>query len=99
MTSEQLGSIAGIVLSLLFSYIPGVRDRFALLSSTKKSLFMAAMLLAVSVVALGLSCASVVNVIECSQSGVVQLVSVFISALVANQATYMLSPQVVKPSA
>ena len=89
MTSEQLGSIAGIVLSLLFSYIPGVRDRFALLSSTEKSLFMAAMLLAVSIGALGLSCASVVNVIECSQSGVVQLVSVFISALVANQATYV----------
>ena len=98
MTSEQLGSIAGIVLSLLFSYIPGVRDRFALLSSTEKSLFMAAMLLAVSIGAFGLSCASVVNVIECSQSGVVQLVSVFISALVANQATYVLSPQV-KPSA
>ena len=98
MTSEQLGSIAGIVLSLLFSYIPGVRDRFALLSSTEKSLFMAAMLLAVSIGALGLSCAAVVNVIECSQSGVVQLVSVFISALVANQATYVLSPQV-KPSA
>ncbi len=94
MTSEQLGSIAGIVLSLLFSYIPGVRDRFALLSSTEKSLFMAAMLLAVSIGALGLSCAMIVNVIECSQSGVVQLVSVFISALVANQATYVLSPQV-----
>jgi hypothetical protein len=98
MTSEQLGAVAGVALSLLFSYVPGLRDKFGELDSTRKSLAMAAMLLVVSLGALGLSCASVVNVIECSQSGVVQLVSVFISALVANQATYVLSPQV-KPSA
>lgn len=97
MTSEQLGSIAGVILSLLFSYLPGVRDRFALLSSTEKRLFMAALLLAVAIGALGLSCAQIVNAVECSTAGATNLISTFIAALVANQAAFLISPQKVKP--
>lgn len=97
MPSEQLGSIAGVILSLLFSYLPGVRERFDLLAGTEKRLFMAALLLAVSIGALGLSCANIVQAVECSQSGAISLISTFISALVANQAAYLISPKVSKP--
>lgn len=92
MSSEQLAAVAGVVLSLLFSYVPGLREKFAALEPTKKSLAMAAMLLIVAGGALGLSCAQIINVIECSQGGAVQLVNVYIAALVANQAVFLISP-------
>lgn len=97
MTSEQLGALAGLILSLAFSYIPGLSDKFAALDATVKRLIMAALLLVVAVVALLLSCAQIVNTVTCSQAGVIQLVNVFIAALVANQAAFLISPQKVKP--
>lgn len=93
MTAEQLGAVAGVVLSLAFSYIPGLSDRFAQLEPTIKRLVMAALLLAVAVVALALSCAQLVITVECSQQGLIGLVNTFIAALVANQAAYLISPQ------
>lgn len=93
MTSDQLGAVAGALLSLAFSYVPGLSDTFAALDTRMKRLVMAGLLLVVAVAALALSCARVVNTVECSQSGAVQLVNVFISALVANQAAWLISPQ------
>lgn len=97
MTAEQLGALAGVVLSLLFSYVPGLNDKFAALDVTVKRLVMAALLLIVAGGALGLSCAQIVNAVECTQNGLVQLVNVYIAALVANQAAYAISPQKAKP--
>ena len=94
MTAEQLGAIAGVVLSLAFSYIPGVREKFGALETVKKSLVMALMLLGVAAGAFALSCAAIVVSVECSQAGAVGLVNVYLAALVTNQATYMLSPQI-----
>lgn len=93
MTVEQLGAIAGVVLSLAFSYIPGVKDKFAALDSTKKSLVMGGLLLLVAIGALAFSCANLVVTVECSQAGLIGLINTFIAALVANQAAYLISPQ------
>ncbi len=93
MTAEQLGAIAGVILSLLFSYVPGLSDKFAALDATVKRLVMAGLLLAVAVGALALSCAQVVVTVECSQAGLIGLVNTFIAALVANQAAFLISPQ------
>ena len=93
MTSEQLGAIAGLILSLAFSYIPGLNDRFAALNPTQKRLSMAALLLVVAVGALGLSCADLLNAVACTRSGAINLVTTFIAALVANQAAFLISPQ------
>lgn len=95
MSSEQLAALAGVILSLAFSYVPGLSDKFAALESTTKRLVMAGLLLLVAVAALGLSCANVVQTVECSQAGVLKLIDTFIAALVANQAAYLISP---KPS-
>ncbi len=38
MTVEQLGAIAGVILSLLFSYVPGLSDWFSALPATTKRL-------------------------------------------------------------
>ena len=58
MTPEQLASIAGIALSLVFSYVPGASDWYAGLNPIPKRLVMAGSLLVVSVAVFGLSCAS-----------------------------------------
>lgn len=92
MTVEQLGAIAGVILSLLFSYVPGLNDKFNSLSATVKRLIMAGLLLLVAIGALALSCAQVVVTVECTQAGLLALINVYIAALVANQAAYMITP-------
>lgn len=93
MTSEQLAAIAGIILSLAFSYVPGLSDKYATLNSIQKSLVMAALLLAVSIGVFAGSCGGIWNTVACTKQGALGLVYVFIAALIANQSVYMLSPR------
>jgi hypothetical protein len=99
MSVEQLGAIAGVILSLLFSYVPGLSDKFEQLAPTTKRMIMAGLLLLVAIGALGLSCANIVSTVECTQAGLMELVNVYIAALVANQAAYMIAPGVSKKTA
>ncbi len=48
VSSEMIVAIAGVVLSLLFSYIPGLRVWFAGLVAEKKQLIMLGLLVVVS---------------------------------------------------
>lgn len=93
MTAELLSSIAGIVLSLLFSYVPGLNVKFGLLDPDHKRLIMAGLLILVAGVTFGLSCYGLWPTVECSQAGVLGLVEILIAALIGNQATFLLSPQ------
>lgn len=94
LTSQALSAIVGIVLSLGFSYIPGLSTKYAALSSELKSLIMAGLLLVTSGAIFGLGCGGIIqNGLTCDQNGLVQLVGIFVSALISNQATYVLSPQ------
>jgi hypothetical protein len=96
MSAEQLAAIAGVLLSLLFSYVPGLSDWYGALDPTKKRLVMAALLLVVAVGVFAASCgqfvAGVVGV-TCDKGGALALISAFITALVANQAAYQISPR------
>lgn len=93
MTAEQISAIAGVMLSLAFSYLPGLAPRFDRLEPTVKRLVMAVLLLGVSAGVFGLSCAGVISAATCTQAGAWSVVNVFIAALVANQATYLISPR------
>ncbi len=93
MSAEQLAAIAGIILSLLFSYVPGLSDWYSGLESTKKRLVMAALLLGVACGVFGLSCGNVITTVVCDKSGALGLIQAFIAALIANQATYQISPR------
>jgi hypothetical protein len=99
ITSEELSAAAGILLSLGFSYIPGLRRRFAALDPTGKRLVMLALLAAcaLGVFALGCLGAGLLPALPCDQSGLWGLVRVFVAALVANQAAFSLSPQLDAP--
>lgn len=92
MSTEQLGVYAGIVLSLLFSYVPGLSDWYAALSGTYKRLLMLGLLAVVAGGALAVSCLGVKPLVTCDEVGMVSLVETFIAAAIANQATYTLSP-------
>ena len=93
MTVEQLGAFAGILLSLAFSYVPGLSDKYGALDKVKKSLVMLGLIFVVAVGALLLSCANIVQAVECTESGALVLLNTFVAAAIANQTTYMLSPQ------
>jgi hypothetical protein len=93
MTAELLASIAGIVLTLAFSYIPGLNAAFDKLAPTTKRLTMAVLLLVVAGAVFGLSCGNVIASVTCDRAGLIGLVNVFIAALIANQAAYALSPK------
>jgi hypothetical protein len=93
VTAEQLAMVAGVILSLAFSYIPGVSDWYAQRDGTEKRLIMAGLLLAVAAGAFGLSCAQVLSTVTCTRDGALGLVYAFIAALVANQTAYSISPR------
>lgn len=94
MSVETLSLVAGALLSLLFSYVPGLRGWFDAKDPIVKRLIMAAALLVVAVAVFGASCANLPLPgvqIECSTAGIWPLVEVYLLALVANQAAYQIS--------
>ena len=93
MTAELLSSIAGIVLSLLFSYVPQVKNWYDPQPPTTKRLVMLALLLAVAGGSYAGSCAGCWSGVTCDQAGALGLVRVFVAALIANQSTYLISPK------
>jgi hypothetical protein len=100
MTANQLSSISAIVLSLVFSYIPRVKNSFDKLEGVYKRLVMLVLLALVTGISFGLSCWSIfagIVAIQCSQAGAIGLLSAFVQAVIANQATFLISPQT-KPS-
>lgn len=95
MTSDQLAIGAGILLSLFFSYIPGLNDWYNKLDATRKRLIMLAALVVVSCTAFGFGCwpAFPVHVVTCDAAGAWGLATAFFGALVANQTTYLITPK------
>jgi hypothetical protein len=94
MSAEYLASVAGIVLSLGFAYIPKLKDWYDLQTSQRKVQVMGAALVIVAGGAFGLACAQIATLtglaITCDVPGAVSVIKVLIAALVANQATYLL---------
>ena len=92
MTPEFVSSIAGIVLSLAFTFIPGLNEWYEPLVKSKKQLIMLGALALVTAGAVGLACVGWFNSpATCDQVGIEQAVTAFILAAVANQATYKLT--------
>ena len=97
MTDNVVGSLAGVLLALLFGYAPGLRTWFEALEPTRKALVMALLLLVAAVVLYLAACYTPFDTagVTCVEAGFWQVVQLFIAALVANQATYLLA---VRPS-
>ena len=97
MTVESLSAAAGLVLSLCASYLPGFSGWYDLLDADFKRLVMLALLLATSLVCYGLACAGLGTQLglslSCDQEGAISLLRTFISALIANQSAYAITPR------
>lgn len=94
MEGNLLASFAGILLSLGFGYIPGLKDRYDTLVAQQKALVMAGLLLVAALGVFGLSCWGPFEYATCDQGGAWALAEMFVTALIANQATYQIA---VKP--
>ena len=100
MTSDLLVSVAGVVLSLLFSYLPGLSAWYGELSGDRKRLIMLGMLALVAGGMYALDCGGLLVKIApdvagmCSTAdGWVQVVRAFVLAMIANQSAYAISPK------
>jgi hypothetical protein len=102
MSPETLSTLAAILLSLAFSYIPGLNSKFDALDGTRKRLVMLACLLVIALATVGLACSgvlsSLVPSVTCTQTGIVALLQSFVLAVIANQSTFLVSPRCAKKS-
>lgn len=93
LSPEVITGAAGILLSLIFTYVPKLRTWYAALDTGIKSgIMIGALALVSGFIALS-SCMEWWVWIKCDQGGVMKLIETFILALVANQATYVISPE------
>ena len=97
MSAESLSLVTGTLLSLIFSYVPGVHNSYSNLEPTMKRLIMLGLLIVVSGSIYGLSCLGWVQeggvAITCNQSGLMALIRQTLIAIIANQSVYAISPQ------
>lgn len=90
-TPQLLVAIVGIVLSLLFNYFPLLNTWYADLKTEFKSLIMILLLL---LSAVGVYLLTYFGLVETTEPLSIWLaVKIFISALIVNQATYVISPE------
>jgi len=97
MTADGLALYAGVVLSMLFSYVPGLNTWFAALESIYKRLIMLGLLLLTAGAVYGIAClgwgGDLGVALTCDKQGLVELVRAFVLAMIANQAAYQISPE------
>lgn len=97
MIIEAINGLAAILISLAVSYIPGVSAWYQALSGEYKRLVMLGLLAAGTAAIIGLVCAGLGAEfgleVACNRAGLILIVRAFIAALVANQATYLMTPK------
>jgi hypothetical protein len=105
MSAELLSTIAGAILSLLFSYVPGLSGWYQKLGEngtgldggTARRLIMLGLLVLTAAGAYGLSCSGWGSnfgfALTCDQPGIVGLLQGLVLAVMANQSTYSLTPR------
>ncbi|MGB9673646.1 MAG: hypothetical protein ACPL3P_05870 [Anaerolineales bacterium] len=100
MTVDGLIVLTASIISLIFSYLPGLQTRFGQLNGSQKRLIMLAALWIVAIMGYILSCTEVGGWLaldfDCSRTGLYTLLKLLFEALVANQTTYALSPRGMK---
>ena len=90
MEVSAISAIAGILVSLVLEFIPGVEGWYAKFTPQEKRLVMLGSLFLVVAGAFGLSCANLVEAFACSGAGAWTAVLAFVAALVANQSVHLL---------
>lgn len=104
ISAEFLTAVAGALLSLLFSYVPGLAEWYAALGGgdgrgpVYRRLLMLALLSAATLAVFGLACAGLLGdlggpALACDRSGATRLVWAWMLAVMANQSAYLVAPR------
>lgn len=93
VTPELISAAAGILISLALSYIPKLKQKWASMDGDYKRLILLVVLLVVSLAVWLINCYGLeAYLISCDAAGLWGLAKVYVIALIANQATYPLTP-------
>lgn len=93
MTGQELGSIAGVVLGLLFEYFPKLSVWYNAQEDNIQRLVLLGAMAVVAVTVFGMGCAGLSDYFACTKEGLWQVVKVFFSGVVSSQATYLVLPR------
>lgn len=94
MSSELIVTIAGAFVALLFGYFPVLRERFAALTSEAKSGIMIGLMVLTGFAVWGAGCIGWLDTgIACTTASIPELVKLIIMAVIANQATNRIAPE------
>ena len=93
-----LMAAAGVVLSLLFLYVPGLRKLFDGLDENGRRLWMLVILVVLTGALYALSCAGVAGdllgiTVACDQQGLIGLLRAFGLAVIGNQTAHRIAPR------
>jgi len=88
-------AITGVLISLLFRYLPGLKTWYEK-QSGYKALIMIGLMLLVSIIYFGLGCWALIAVrlhiiVACTANGAIDLALAFVVAVLSNQSTYILT--------
>jgi hypothetical protein len=95
LTAEKIALWAGVFVSWLFSYFPGLNTWYAAKSEDFKKLFMIGVLTFVVVGLYTLMCFNIITIanMTCSTDSLVTIAYLWIIAIVTNQSIYKITPQ------
>ena len=92
ISPEWIAGIAGAILSLIFSYIPGIQQLWEKLPGVYKRISMLIMLVIVTCAAYGIACVGWAPIlgleITCDRAGALGLINALLLAIMANQSVY-----------
>ena len=93
MTNDELVAVVGIVVSLAFSYFPGLESWFGGQTPNVKRLLQLAVAVVVSGAVFGLGCAGIVDGFVCTWAGALDAARLLVVFMIANQTAYAVSPR------
>ena len=85
----EIGSVAGVILSLLFKYVPGLSGWYEEQESQAKELIMLGIMTAAVAGAYGLSYFGWLDIYASGLEGIKQAVFALVGAIVGNQGAYL----------
>lgn len=88
---NELSAFAGIVLSLLFEYVPGFSDWYGGKEAQTKRLVMLACLFIAALTVWLLSCYGPLDTVACSKNGLWELATALFFAIAGNQSAHRLT--------
>jgi len=92
ISPEWIAGIAGAILPLIFSYIPGLKHLWEKLPGVYKRISMLVMLVIVTGAAYGVACVGWAPIlgleINCDREGALTLINALLLAIMANQSVY-----------